>query len=164
MKKRMIVLSMALLCLCLMLAACSKDSPAEGPQAVAEAMFNAPNERLCSTDSTLAIGLGVETTPEQREKAEEAYQQMIDNWESDLGKYFAPNCLEPALKDNILTQHLGQYTESGQKSEVTSIELDDKDDSYQALTVHYTLDGEEKEAQVKFSLDQDGLIDRKSVV
>lgn len=160
MKKRILAVCAALFCLCAMLAACGKDSPAKGPQAVAEAMFNAPNEQLCSADNVSVIGLEVETTPEQREKAQEASEQMMENWESALGEYFAPNCLKPAMDNDVIYRHLAQCAQDGQQSKVDSVELEEEGDLYQNLLVHYILDGQQKEALVKFSLDKDGLITR----
>ncbi len=162
MKRKIVALLAALLCgaLCLGLAACGKEGPAEGPQAVAEAIFHAPNEELFSLDAASSIGLGVEQKPEEQKKAEEANQQMMANWESSLGKYFAPNCLKPAIASDGILQFLAQCAMNGQKSTVNSVELSEEGELYQNLMVHYTLDGEEKEALVKFSLDKDGLITR----
>ena len=165
MKKKLFTALGVLLCaaLCLGLAACGKDGPAEGPQAVAEALFNAPNEELFSLDSASSIGLGVEQKPEDQKKAEEANQQMTENWEAALGEYFAPNCLQSAISSDGIFLHLAQCTLNGQKSTVDSVELAEEGDLYQNLLVHYTLDEEEKEALVKFSLDKDGLITRVTI-
>ncbi len=83
---------------------------------------------------------------------------MRANRESALGKYFAPNCLEPAIANDGIIRFLAQCAMNGQKSIVNSVELSEEGELYQNLPVHYTLDGEKTEALVKFSLDKDGLI------
>ena len=135
----------------------SQDRLSQGPRAVIDAMFTCPNPELFREDAVARIGLGVETTPEA------ANEQMQANWEQAVGRYFAPNCFKPFFKMQS-TYFLGQGTLNGQKIAVKKAELEEKGFRYEKALVTYDADGQQAQARLKFSLDEDGLITQVEIL
>ncbi|MCI8934896.1 MAG: hypothetical protein HFE80_10355 [Clostridiaceae bacterium] len=141
----------------------SQDRLSQGPQVVIDAMFTCPNPELFREDAVSRVGLGVETTPEEQEKIQAANEQMQANWEKAVGRYFAPNCFKPFFKMEA-TYFLGQGTLNGQKIAVEKTELEEKGFRYEKALVTYDADGQQAQARLKFSLDEDGLITQVEIL
>lgn len=141
----------------------SQDRLSEGPRAVIDAMFTCPNPELFHEDAVGRIGLGVETTPEEQEKIQAANEQMQAHWEQAVGRYFAPNCFQPFFKMEA-TYFLGQGTLNSQKITVEQAELEEKGFQYEKALVTYDADGQQAQARLKFSLDENGLITKVEIL
>lgn len=140
----------------------SGDRLSEGPAAVIDAMFTCPNSELFDEGAVSSIGLGVETTPEQQEKIQAINEQMQVNWDKAVGRYFAPNCFKPFFQMDAL-HFLAQGTQNGQEIAVTKVQLKEAGFRYEKALVTYTVDGQQAQAELKFSLDENGLITRVEI-
>ena len=135
----------------------SRDRLSEGQMAVIDAMFTCPNPELFHEGAVEHIGLGVETTPEQREKIQAANEQLQANWEQAVGRYFAPNSFKPFL--NMEAYHfLATGTIRNQTITMKQAELEETGFRYEKALVTYEVDGQQGQARIKFSLDENDLI------
>ena len=140
----------------------SGDRLSQGPAAVIDAMFTYPNPELLDEDSIAHIGLGVETTPEEQQKMEAANEQMKANWQKAVGRYFAPNCLDPFL-NNEAYRYLANTFVLDQEISLVQAELEGKGNLYENALVTFDIDGQQAQVRVKFSLDEHGLITRVEI-
>ena len=77
-----------------------------GPKKVIEAMMTCPNDDLFTEDMVSVIGVGVTPDPEKLEEAMEDWDDAREEWNEEVGKYFAPNCLDSFLNDSVAYSYL----------------------------------------------------------
>ena len=129
-----------------------------GPKKVIQAMMTCPNEDLFTEDMMSVIGEGVTPDPEKLQEAMEDWDDAAEEWEEEVGKYFAPNCLDSFLNDSVASSYLVK----GVPVRVEKMELLErqKEDSFGSEKVQVTVnvDGVQETVTLDFSLDGDGKI------
>ena len=88
----------------------------------------------------------------------EDWDDAREEWEEEVGKYFAPNCLDSFLNDSVASSYLVK----GVPVKVEKMELLErqKEDSFGSEKVQVTVnvDGVQETVTLDFSLDGDGKI------
>ena len=129
-----------------------------GPQKVIQAMMTCPNEDLFTEDMVSVIGVGVTPDPEKLQEAMEDWDDAAEEWEEEVGKYFAPNCLDSFLNDSVATSYLVK----GVPVKVEKMELLERQElessGSEKVKVTVNVDGVQETVTLDFSLDGDGKI------
>ena len=129
-----------------------------GPKKVIQAMMTCPNDDLFTEDMVSVIGEGVTPDPEKLQEAMEDWDDAREEWEEEVGKYFAQGCLDSFLNDSVATSYLVK----GVPVKVEKMELLErqKEDSFGSEKVQVTVnvDGVQETVTLDFSLDGDGKI------
>lgn len=103
------------------------------------------------------IGLGVETTPEEKAKMEEAVERQRQAWKDAVGSYFAPNSFDVFMSSSPIFRFLGDAYFQEQSISVKDITRTAVDDKFQTFTVTLLVNGEEKEQVFHFRNDENDL-------
>lgn len=159
MRKRIMITALLSAGLLLLSAGCGtgkKDQVSEPAAKVIDAMMTCPNKDLFDLDA--AVVLGAPADPQQAEKA----QQILQNWEDAIGKYFAEGTLQHAYNNGLLQLYLGRAAALDQTISVKATALAGRQEfdtySTESVDVTLTVGDEEEKATVDFTYDADGLI------
>ena len=117
-----------------------------------------PNDDLFTEDMVSVIGEGVTPDPEKLQEAMEDWDDAAEEWEEEVGKYFAPNCLDSFLNDSVATSYLVK----GVPVKVEKMELLERQElessGSEKVKVTVNVDGVQETVTLDFSLDGDGKI------
>ena len=129
-----------------------------GPKKVIEAMMTCPNEDLFTEDMMSVIGEGVTPDPEKLQEAMEDWEDAREEWNEEVGKYFAQGCLDAFLNDSVAYSYLVK----GVPVKVEKMELLERQElessGSEKVKVTVNVDGAQETVTLDFSLDGDGKI------
>lgn len=134
-----------------------KDEVSEGAKKVIEAMTTCPNRDLFDPEAGAMIGLGVQQSEAEKQKAEDAAEKVNANWEEAVGEYFADGSLDIFLNGQA-SYYLMRSELEGITVKTEKIELKEKTDAYETVLVTINVDGEKQKIEMTFSHNPDGLL------
>lgn len=137
----------------------NEDDVSEGAQKIIETFMTCPNEELYNENMFGYVGLGEELSDEKKAEINMAYEKAMENWENAIGDYFSENCLKSFINGNAF-----KYFIEEKQMEVESIELLEKDDSYEKVKVLALLEDERQEIVVELKYNSNGLLWQVNVV
>lgn len=158
MNKKIIIIFVAVF----LLVACSsnKDNNAVGEKAqkVIEAMLTCPNTELFNSDAITYIGLGVNTSDEEKEKIEAASEKIEQNWDAAVGEYFGHGYLKASLSQGSAQKYLANALIFNKTISIENMTLKEKKDALETVLVDILVDGEKQQVEISFTYDTEGLI------
>lgn len=137
-----------------------EDVVSEQATKVIETMLTCPNQDLFNMDMFTVIGTDIPVSNEHNEKAKLANEKALKNWEDAIGDCFAEGYLEQFLSTGLPTKYLAESETTGATISIVEIQLDEKTETSEWVTVNLTVDDENESLKLVFYYDGDGLISK----